>query len=107
MAVAVFLTIDNLLTDTGLHIFINVRIVEPEKKAVGPGLVDKTDFTDDGFIVICVVETLDMLFLATVDGSRLEILNRGIDPVIIVRIVLESIYLILETVSEGLAEVDV
>ena len=76
---------------------------------VGERLIDKAGLGDGGFIVVCVVEgrTLRISVLSMVDAVPIENLHRGIDPVAVVRIVLEQVHLVHESAAEGLPEIDV
>ena len=107
MAVAVLLTVDDFLAHAGLHFLVHVRIGETDEQAIGPRFVDKTGLGHDGLVVVSVVETLHVLELGAVVRAGLEVLDRRINPVVVVGIVLESVYLILETVGQGLTEVHV
>ena len=107
MAFAMFFAVDRVLAYTRLYILVHIGISETEQQAVGPFPVDKSQFSDDGFVMVSVVEAFHTFFLIRVETSRFEILYRGIYIIVVVRIVLESIDFVSETVIQCLSEVDV
>ena len=107
MAFAMFFAVDRVLAYTRLYILVHIGISETEQQAVGPFPVDKPQLSDDGFVMVSVVEAFHTFFLIRVETSRFEILYRGIYIVVVVRIVLESIDFVSETVIQCLSEVDV
>ena len=66
---SVFLTIYNLLSDSGLDILIHVGISETNHESVCPAFIHKADFTDNRLIMIGIVEAFYMLFLLSVDRT--------------------------------------
>ena len=107
MAFAVFLAVNRVLAYARLYILVHIGISETEQQAVGPFPVDKSQLSDDGFVMVGVVEAFHSFFLIRVETSRFKILYRGIHIVIVVRIVLESIDFVSETIIQCLSEVDV
>ena len=105
MAVTVLLSVDDFLTHTGLNLLIHVRPCETDEQAVGPCFVYKAEFAYDGLVMICVVEAFHTVELAVIHSACLEIFNRGVDRIVIVRIILERVDFIFETGVESLAEV--
>lgn len=57
--------------------------------------------------MVGIVETFHAFFVFRIEPSGFEILHRGIHVIIVVRIVLESIDLVGETVIQRLPEVDI
>ena len=76
MPMAVFLAIYNLLTDTGLYFLIHVGVCKPNQQAVGPRLVYKSQSGHYGLVMVCVVESADMLLLLAVYSPGSEVLDR-------------------------------
>ena len=107
MAFAMFFAVDRVLAYTRLYILVHIGISETEQQAVGPFPVAKPQLSDDGFVMVGVVEAFHTFFLIRVETSRFKILYRGIHIVVVVRIVLESIDFVSETIIQCLSEVDV
>lgn len=105
MTVTVFFSEHCLLAHTGLYVLIHMRIGEPHHQPVCPRFACDTRFRYDRLIVIIVVEAAHSHLLRLVEAARIEILYGSVHPVVVVRIVLESIDLIGETVLQGLSEV--
>ena len=66
MAPTVFFTEDDVLVDTGLYLFVEVRVVESDQKTVSPGLARYSYFAYDCFVVELVVEPSDVVYLVAV-----------------------------------------
>ena len=98
---------DGILPYARLHVLIHIGIGEAKQQTVCPGLVDHADLSDDRLIVISIVETLHSLGLLAVETAGLEILHRRVHPIVVVRIVLESVDLVCETIRQCLSEIDV
>lgn len=107
MAETVLLPEDGLLPNTGLDVLVHVRPNEAQHQAVGPRLVHKARLSDDGLVMIRVIEALHAYQLLLVEAARLEVQYGSVDVIIIVRVVLESVHLIGKTVFERLSEMDV
>ena len=107
MSFAVFLPVNDFLAYTGLYVLIHIRIGETQQQAVRPFLVYDPQFADDGFIVVGIVETFHPFLLASVDASGLEVFYRSVHVVIIIRLVLEGIDFVSESVFERLSEIHV
>ena len=94
MPLAMLLTKDYLLHHTSLNLFVHVRIVETKDQPIRPCPIHHADLSDHRLVVIGIVETLHMLLHGGVEHRRaigVELLHRGIYPIAIVGIVLESI----------------
>ena len=97
-----FSSIDNFLTHPGLYLLIHLRISQTEHQSVGPFLSYDSQLRDDSLIMISIVETLYMFFLCLIDETRLEILHRSIDHIIIIGIILKSVDFPFDTILESL-----
>ncbi len=104
---AVFLTVDYVLSNSGLHFFVHSGVGEPYHEPIGPAFVDKAHFCDCRFVVIGVIESFQTQDIVSVDGSGLKVFHCGVYVVIVVRVVLKSVYFIFESVFECLSEIDV
>ena len=107
---AVFLAEDGLLAHARLYLLVHVGVGETDEQSVGPGFVFDADFRHDGFVVVGVVKPLHTLGLLGIEVGGavvLEIFYRGVDPVVVVGVVLECREFIDEAVVEPLPEVDV
>ena len=111
MSLAVLLAENHILVHAGLYFLIEMRIVETQHQAVCPRLVHKTDFPDNRFVMELVVEPLHVVYLVTVGifGNTIltELGDIVINIIIIVREILESVYLIRQPVPESLPEVNI
>ena len=92
-----------------LDFFIEVRIVETEYQTVCPGFIHDSYFTDNSFVMKCIVKTFYMvyfIFICTLGNTVFTKLgNVIVDIIIIVRIILESIDFIHQSILECLTEV--
>ena len=108
---AVFLAEYDVLVDSGLYLLVEVRVVEAEHQPVRPGLSGHSEFSDYGLVVEPVVEAADVVDLAAVGVLRYAVVTELSDvvvyPVVVVRVVLKGVYLVGESVPEGVAEIDV
>ena len=102
---AVLLAIDYILTHTRLYILIHLRIVEAKNQTVGPTLTYYTHLGNDRLIVIGVVEALQALLIIALDTSRLKILDRNINLIVVIRLVLKGVYLPHKAVAERLSSI--
>ena len=112
MPLAMFIPIDRLLADTRLDVLIHVRIGEAQHQAVCPRLIDESHLAHDGLVMIRIVETLYTLLVLRIYPSRdravgleFKMFDIGIYPIIVIRIVLEGIHFIRQSVLERLPEV--
>ena len=112
MPLAMLVPIDRLLADTRLDVLIHVRIGEAQHQAIGPRLIDKPHLAHDGLVMIRIVETLYTLLVLRIYPSRdravgleFKMFDIGIYPIIVIRIVLEGIHFIRQSVLERLPEV--
>ena len=101
------LAVNDFLAYTSLYVLVHIGVGETQQQAVRPFLVYDPQFADDGFVVVGVVETFYPFLLASVDASGLEVFYRSVHVVIIIRIVLESIDFVGESVFERLSEIHV
>ena len=107
MSEAVLLAEDGFLAHTGLYVLVHLRPDEAQHQAVGPGLVHEARLGNDGLVVIRIVEAADAHQLFVAEAARFEVQYGGIDTIVVVRIVLESVQLVGEAVAESLPEADV
>ena len=107
MSFAVFLPVNDFLAHTGLYVLVHIGVGETQQQAVCPFLVYDTQLTDDGFVVVGIVEAFHTFLFASVDASGLEVFHRSVHVVIIIRIVLEGIDFVSESVFERLSEIHV
>lgn len=110
MPPAVFLAEDGFLAHAGLYLLVHVGVDEADEQPVCPGFVFDADFCHDGFVVVGVVKPLHTLGFLSIEVGRavgLEMFYRGVDPVVVVGVVLERREFIDEAVGEPLPEVDV
>ena len=101
---------NHLLHHAGLNLFIHVRIVEAEDQPIRPCPIHHADLSDHRLVVIGIVETLHMLLHGGVEHRRaigVELLHRGIHPIAVIRIVLESIDLEKQAVRSRIGEVGI
>ena len=101
------LPIYNLLTYACLYIFVHIGVGKTKHQPICPFLVYYSEFTNNGFIMIGIVETLHTHLLISVNSAGFEIFYRRIHIVVVIRIVLESIDFISKSVIESLSEVGV
>ena len=101
------LLVHDFLTYACLYFLIHARVRETYQQAVGPWLVHNPESCHYRFIMVCVIEPPHMLFLFTVDSTGFKIFHRRINPIVVIGIVLKSIQLPLEAVSQSLPCIDV
>ena len=107
MSLAVFLPVHDVLPYAGLYILVHIGVSETEHQTVRPLLVDNAYLADNCFIVVSIVEAPYAHLLVTVYPARFKVLHRGVDAVVIVRIVLKRVDFVRKTILEGLPEVHV
>ena len=107
MTFTMLLTVYDFLTDTGLYILIHVRIGETQQQTIRPFLIYKTNLSDNGLVMVRIVEALYAHLLIPVNSAGFEIFYRCLYMIVVIRIILESIDFISKTILEGLSEVDV
>ena len=105
MAVTVLLSVDSLLPNAGLHVLVHVRIGEAQHHAVGPGPARESHFGHHRLVMIRVVEAAHAVERLRVEAVCGEVEHGRVNVEVVVRIVLEGVYLVHEAVSERLAEV--
>ena len=107
---AVFLPEYGFLSHTRLYLLVHVGVGESEHQTVGPVFIFYSDFGYDGFVVIGVVKPFYPFRLFGIEIGRpvfFVTFYRGIDVIVVVRVVLECVYFIRETVFERLTEIDI
>ena len=107
ISLAVLFAEHRFLSYASLYVLVHVRECEAEKHPVRPFLIDHAEFCHDSLVMVRVVEALHVLWLAYVDSSCLEILDRGIDIIIVVGIILKGVNLVCEAIFQGLSEIDI
>jgi len=98
---------DHGLQDARLDVLVEAGPRQAQQEAVGPPLARHAQLGADRLVVVHVVEAAHALRLAPVDGARGEVLDGGVDVVVVVRIVLEGIDLPRQAVLQRLPRVDV
>ena len=84
MAFTMLLTVYDFLADTGLYILIHVRIGETQQQTVRPRLVYKTNLSDNGFVMICIVEALYTYLLIPVNSAGFEVFYRCLYMIVVI-----------------------
>ena len=107
MALAELAAEDDRLEHAVLNLLVEVGPRQSQHEAVGPGLARQAELALHGLVVVLVVEAAHVFRFAAVDGAGGEVLDRGVDPVVVVGVVLESVDLPRQSAAEGLARIDV
>ena len=107
MSFAVLLAVNDFLAYTSLYVLVHIGVGETQQQAVRPFLVYDPQLADNCFVVVGIVEAFHPFLFASVDASGLEVFHRSVHVVVIVRIVLESIDFVGESVFERLPEIHI
>ena len=65
MSFAVLLAVNDFLAYTSLYVLVHIGVGETQQQAVRPFLVYDTQFADDGFVVVGIVEAFHTFLLAS------------------------------------------
>ena len=104
-----FLAEYDFLVHSVLYFFVEMRVGYIKHQPVGPAFPGNSDFSDDRFVVECIIESFYTLYITFIADRRIvfvvELFHPVVDIVIIVRVILIRIDFVCQSVSETLPEV--
>ena len=109
IAMTMFLAEYDFLVHSILYFFVEMRVGHIKHQPVGPAFPGNSDFSDDRFVVECIIESFYTLYIIFIADRRIvfvvELFHPVVDIVIIVRVILIRIDFVCQSVSETLPEV--
>ena len=106
---------NGFLIDTRLYLFIKTGIRETQHQTICPRLIHNTYLSDNSLVMIGIIEALyptdiRLVYRREADAAivtQLKLTHPIMDMIIIVRIILESIEFIRQSVLQRLSPVDI
>ena len=106
---------DGFLIDTRLYLFIKTGIRETQHQTVCPRLIHNTYLSDNSLVMIGIIEAfyptdIRLVYRREADAAivtQLKLTYPIMDMIIIIRIILESIEFIRQSVLQRLSPVDI